>query len=630
MCGICGIVEARGKFVSCEILKGMTNAMRHRGPNEDGYYQDVEVGFGFRRLSVIDLEHGHQPMTNEDSLIWVVFNGEIYNYRALREDLVGLGHRFRTNADTEVLVHLYEEYGMEFITRLRGMFAFAIYDKRSGDVFLVRDYFGIKPLYYSINDGVLAFASELRSLFASRQVSRNINPQSLWDYFTFQYVPDPDTMFSDVSKLPPAHYMHFKNGTASLHRYWSITFQPDESKPLEYFTEQIESALRDSVKVHMQSDVPVGAFLSSGIDSSAIVALMRESKQNVKTFSIGFENARAGMNELEEARRTASYLGTEHVGIHVSTREFQMRLEALISALEEPIGDASALALYYLSERAREDVTVVLSGEGADELFGGYPIYHEPISLQMFRFMPNWLRESAKAVSNAMPVGMKGKSFLHRGSLPLERRFIGNAQLLQEDRKQQLLRINPFDVQTSFARTDSIYQTIEQTDEITKMQLVDLNLWLPGDILAKADKMTMANSIEQRVPFLDKKVFEVAARIPAKYRIAGAQTKFALRRAMQGILPAETCRRPKLGFPVPTRNWIRSEMRDFVWDILVSDIASDVLNHTTLCLMMEEHCDGIKDWGRELWAAVTFLLWYESFIHMPSLNAFAKEYAAVK
>lgn len=592
----------------------MTRAMQHRGPNDDGYYNHGHVGFGFRRLSIIDLQHGHQPMSNEDSSVWVVFNGEIYNYKSLRADLIARGHQFKTDSDTEVLVHLYEEYGIAFVTRLRGMFAFAIHDKRSGDVFLVRDYFGIKPLYYSFSDGELSFASELRSLFASGKVSRTIQPQSLWDYFTFQYVPDPDTMFSDVHKLPPAHYMHFKQGVVTLQRYWKIAFQPDESKPLEYFTEQIESKLRDSVRAHMQSDVPVGAFLSSGIDSSSVVALMRESQREVRTFSIGFENARTGMNELEQARRTAEALGTTHVGIEVSARDFQARLEDLIYALEEPIGDASALALYYVSERAREDVTVVLSGEGADELFGGYPIYHEPVSLNMFRKMPGWLRHSAGSLSNLLPAGTKGKSFLHRGSLPIERRFIGNAQLFQEDAKRKLLYVNADDMRSSFSRSDEVYRELKGYDEITKMQMVDLNLWLPGDILAKADKMTMANSIEQRVPFLDRDVFELASTIPAKYRIASGQTKYAFRQAMRGILPAEVCNRPKLGFPVPTRNWIRKEMRDFVWDVISSDIAGHLVNHTTLCLMMDEHCEGTRDWGRELWAAVTFLLWYETFL----------------
>ncbi len=615
MCGICGIVEKTAKHVDETELYRMTDAMIHRGPDDEGYFVHQGVGLGFRRLSIVDIAHGNQPLCNETQTVWVVFNGEIYNYKPLRNQLTALGHRFRTDTDTEVIVHLYEEKGIDLLQELRGMFAMAIYDLASDELYLARDYFGIKPLYYAQQDGALLFASELKSILASQRVARAVSAPSLWNYLTFQYVPDPDTMFQGIFKVPAAHYLQFQRGNLRLHRYWKAEFSPDESRPLSYFVEGIEAKLRDSVANHLTGDVPRGAFLSSGIDSSTIAALMTE-REPLQTFTVGFEEAPEKHDELTLARKMAEHLGSQHHEVRVSAKTYLQQLPRLMYSLEDPIADASAMGLYFVAEAAREHVTVVLSGEGADEIFGGYPIYHEPVSLRMFDYIPATLRFGLGKVAQRLPYGLKGRSFLMRGSVPLESRFLGNANIFADDAKRRLLPPRePFsDLKDSYSAIAGLYRENQSHDDITRMQLIDINTWLPGDILMKADKMTMANALELRVPFLDRELFEFAATVPAKYRIAAGTTKYALRQAAARIVPHWMSTRPKLGFPVPIRRWICTDMLEFIHDLFASGAAREFINREYALVLLQEHCSGRRDRARELWTVVTFLLWYDIFL----------------
>ena len=613
MCGICGIVHSKDQGVDSELLRSMAQAMVHRGPDDDGYLVNGNIGLGFRRLSIVDLEHGHQPMSNEDESVWVVFNGEIYNHQSLRQILIDKGHQFRTHADTEVIVHLYEEEGIRCLESLRGMFGIAIADLRTREVFLARDYFGIKPIYYSQFEGSLLFASELRSVLAGRPGHRSVDKQAAWDYFTFQYVPQPESMVEGVKKLPPAHYAHFRDGQITIHRYWSPTFAPDESKPLSYFVEGVQHHLSESVRLHLQADVKVGSFLSSGVDSSAIVALASKF-QDMMTFSVGFEDMRSGVKELDLASQTASLLHTDHHDITVSAKEFLEQLPSVMASLEEPLGDPSAFGLYFVSKLATEFVTVVLSGEGADEIFGGYPIYHEPISLQMFDSVPASLKRGLRSFAAALPYGMRGRSFLLRGTTPLERRFIGNISVFRDDTKEAMLKALASDerVVSSYHVTDPVYERYPSFDPITRMQLLDLNTWLPGDILFKADKMTMAHSLELRVPFLDRGVFDFAATIPTRYRV-NQEGKYTFRQAAKAWLPNTITERPKLGFPVPYREWLKSWHRH-VWDIFSASPVREWFSADLVEKMLKEHYEGTRDHGRELWTLLTFLVWHSAVI----------------
>lgn len=613
MCGICGVIEQFETSVERTVLQRMMDAMVHRGPDQQDLVTHRNVGLGFCRLSIIDLEHGSQPISNEDGSIWMICNGEIYNYKSLRSELMGRGHQFRSESDIEVIIHLYEEKGIQCIHDLRGMFAIALWDSRKNELFLIRDFFGIKPLYYTHQNGKIVFSSELKSILAGLDSVPTIHEQALWDYFTFQYVPDPLSMIDGIRKIPPGHYLKVSTSGWTLLQYFTPSFDPDMDKSLSYFTQGIETRLRESVRLHMQADVPYGAFLSSGVDSSAIVALMREYTPSLRTFSIGFEGAPDALNELQYTSIHAKYFDTIHTEILLKPSEFRDQLANLVWNLDEPIADPSAMALFYVSRLAKKYVKVVLSGEGSDEIFAGYPIYHEPISLQIFKYMPEWCRQQLHSLANFIPNGIKGKSFLQRGAMPIERRFVGNAFIFSEERKANLFASDEFAnrMEHSFRITDPLYDKASNVDEITKMQCIDLNTWLPGDILMKADKMSMANSLELRVPFIDKELFHFARTIPAKYRISGHTTKYIFREAMRSILPASIYNRPKLGFPVPTRYWLRDEMKHFAWDILNSNSATEFFNKNYLTDLMISHQSMKADRSREIWSILTFLLWHD-------------------
>jgi len=629
MCGICGLYSKKNYYnnhieandnsnkheqENQQLLEKMTSQIIHRGPDDFGYHITGPVGLGFRRLSIIDLAGGHQPLSNEDGTIWISFNGEIYNYQELRDELTMKGHVFRTDSDTEVIVHLYEELGAKCAERLRGMFAFMIWDGKRNRLCGARDPFGIKPLYYVNTDKRFAFASEIKCLLQVSEYTAEVDEQSFLNYLTFQYVPDPMTMFKDIKKVPAAHFFTIENDELKLEQYWSVEFRPDESKDLSYFVEGIRDVMRDSVKAHLVSDVPRGAFLSSGIDSSSIVALVKEI-EDVSTFTVGFDCGK--YNETHYARETANYIGTKHQDLTITADMFWTNLPRLIWHQDEPVADPAAIALYFVAKIASEQITVVLSGEGADEIFGGYNIYHEPESLRLFQYLPPSMRKTLADVATILPNGMKGKSFLQRGAKTVEERFYGNAFIFNEAEKRNLSTLDGCFFQYYHKPQDitaAIYQRAKGYDDVTKMQYLDLHTWLPGDILMKADKMTMANSLELRVPFLDKRVFEFAATIPTKYRIHNGTTKYALREAMKQILPEPVANRKKLGFPVPTRDWLRTGFYQPVKELIIDSQTDHLLDKNVVLQLLEMHKSGKADVSRKLWTIIVFMLWHRIFI----------------
>lgn len=620
MCGIAGLMYFSEREPSIEQLKKMTDIIDHRGPDDSGFWTDPGIGLGFRRLSIIDLQEGHQPLANEDDSVWIVFNGEIYNYKELRKELEEKGHQFRTQSDTETIVHLYEEYGRECVKKLRGMFGFVIWDRRKKMLFGARDHFGIKPFYYSTSPDRFVFGSEIKSLLAAGECGQAVEREAFFNYLTFQYVPEPLTMFAGIRKLPPGHTVTITpDGDMSIERYWDPMFEP-VSRTFEDYVEEIREKLKDSVIHHMQSDVERGCFLSSGIDSTTIASYMR-SIEPIRTFSVGFEGAN---NETVIARETAQALGTEHYDKIISEKDFFASVPKAVWHQDEPVADPSAIALYHVAELARQHVTVVLSGEGADELFGGYRIYREPLALRPLSWLPLPVKRLLHRMAAWLPAGVPGKNYLLRGTTPLEERFLGNAKIFTDDMKaeivqggRELLReyIRPVQVAEPF------YSRTRHLDPVSRMQYIDMNLWLPGDILMKADKMTMAHSLELRVPFLDKELFELARKIPADYRLQEGTTKYIFRKAMEGIIPEFILQRPKLGFPVPMRDWLKGKSGDTVLEQIKSGGIGDFVNLGTVEEMARKHRQGEGDYARRLWVLYVFALWHTTYMMGHSENA---------
>ncbi len=608
MCGFCGIFKEQGP-VDESLLTSMREQMRHRGPDEGKNHVDGSMGMGFRRLKIIDLYTGQQPMTNEKKDLWLVYNGEIYNYQELRKKLQAQGHHFSTSSDAEVILHLYEEYGTACLQHLRGMFAFALWDKNNRSLFAARDRFGIKPFYYVEKKGQFAFSSEIKALLNNPEFSAELEDKAFLDYLTFQYVPDPRTLFSGIFRLPPAHYLVKTPGQpARISRYWKMEFNP-EKRPLSHFTEGIQEKLREAVRLHLRSDVPRGAFLSSGVDSAIIAALVREIEP-VSTFSVGY--AESEYSELEEARATAAYLGTEHHEYIIGPEEFLQHLPALIWHFDEPVADPAAISLYFVARMASQKVTVTLSGEGADEVFGGYGIYREPAALSPVQHLPAPIRHYLFQAGQLLPAGVPGKSYLYRARRPLEDRFLGNAFIFTPREKEQLT--GRTGTPSPHRLTAPLYHQVAHLDDIARMQYIDLNLWLPGDILMKADKMTMANSLELRVPYLDHFLFEFAATIPPQFRVRGRTTKLALREAFKETLPDEAVYRPKRGFPVPTGQWMRRrDFQNLFLELLASN-GGKYFNRDLVRGLLIKHTQRKENLGRKLWTILVFLLWHDTFI----------------
>jgi len=547
----------------------MGETLFHRGPDEAGMHTAPGVGLGMRRLSIIDLKTGHQPLHNEDRSVWVVFNGEIYNYRELTVDLLARGHHFATASDTETLVHLYEEHGADCVRHLRGMFAFALWDSRKQTLLLARDRLGIKPLYYAQTPRGVVFGSELRALIASSWVRRGVDPRGLAAYLRFGYVPDPLSILEGVAKLPPGHVLLAREGQAGApQRYWEPTSHFRHSdEPLDEAEAgaRLWALIGDAVRSHLVSDVPVGAFLSGGVDSSAVVGLMaREVGLPVKTFSVGFRES--GFNEAPYARRVADWFGTEHYELIATPQDLGL-LEDVLDACDEPFADASAIPTYLVSRLARQHVKVVLSGDGGDELFAGYDRYVVDRRERRFGMLGDLgLGAPLRFVSDALPEGARGKNFLRHFSLPRMERYLDAISLFPDRALRDLLE--PDMASASMQLSENALRDSQGLDALSRLQDLDLRTNLPGDILTKVDRMSMAHSLEARVPLLDHPLVEFACRLPASLRMGGGQTKYLLRRILHGRVPDEVLARPKWGFGVPIRSWFGERLRGFFRDRL--------------------------------------------------------------
>ncbi|MBO5649554.1 MAG: asparagine synthase (glutamine-hydrolyzing) [Clostridia bacterium] len=594
------------------ILHAMTDRIIHRGPDMEGHALDGYAALGFRRLSIIDLsEAGAQPMENEDGTVVLVFNGEIYNFEELRTQLLSAGHTFRSHTDSEVLVHGYEEYGTEVLSRLRGMFAFVIYDKRQSLLFGARDIFGIKPHYYVQNsDGTFLFGSEIKSFLAHPSFERAVNPEALRAYLTFQYSCGEDTFFRGVKKLPAAHYYIYKDGSLTTGSYWNPVFEKDD-KTFEEFVEDTDKCIRESVAAHRISDVRVGAFLSGGVDSSYITAALMPDE----TFSVGFnQDGDKFFDETDYARELSDLLGIRNIKKIITPEECFAAFSDIQYHMDEPQSNPSSVPLYFLAKLAREHVTVVLSGEGADELFAGYDWYADTKEVRTFkRIVPSCIRRTLASLVRPLPP-FKGRSFLLRASGRPEDYFMGQALVFSADEATSILQPAYKHGPTADEIVAGVYARIKDRDELTKKQFLDMHLWLPGDILLKADKMSMAHSLELRVPFLDKHVMEQAERIPAEYKVNDIDTKYVLRQAANRTLPEAWANRKKAGFPTPIRHWLRKEpFYRHVKAYFDAPYAAEFFDTAALHTLLDDHYAGRANNGRKIWTVFTFLVWYERF-----------------
>ena len=601
MCGIAGFISpARADAAA---LVPMLARIAHRGPDGQGTFVEGPAALGHCRLAIIDLQGGAQPLYSEDKNFVVVFNGEIYNYRELTAELTALGHTFATRTDTEVLLHGWEQWGRELLPRLRGMFAFALWDRRAQVLFCARDMFGIKPLYYCrCADGTLLFAGEIKAFLDHPSFEKQLNTAQLPLYLSCQYSPGRDTFFAGVQKLLPGHFLEFSEGIVRTTRWVQPAFLPGDTPPAP---DELEAVLRQSAEAHKIADVEVAGFLSGGVDSAYLTALARPAR----TYTISY--AEPKYDESFPARALARNLGLRNRVRCISPGEFWDAVPAVQYHMDEPMADAAAVALYFLNREAARDVKVVLSGEGADELFGGYNIYRDPFTARWYNRLPPWLRSGLGAAASLLPPG-PGVNFLVRRGLSLEERYFGPTALLTEREKRRLLPGYEGDGDP-VCLTESIWDMTEDQDPVTRMQQVDLQLWLAGDILLKADKMSMAHSLELRVPYLDKEVFALAAALPAAAKANARMTKIALRQAAARTLPPAAAARKKLGFPVPVRDWLRQEpYTSRVRAVFSRPAAGEFFNVRLLHTMLNHHLHGGDCW-RQIWCVYSFLIWYEQF-----------------
>ena len=608
MCGFVGFTN----YIADDglVLSQMMDKIVHRGPDSSGSYIDRDIALGFRRLSIIDLEGGDQPMLNEDRTMVLCFNGEIYNFEELRKELIKEGHVFSSRADSEVVLHGFEQWGQDVVNHLRGMFAFVVFNKNDGTIFGARDIFGIKPFYYAISENSFLFGSEIKAFLPHPEFNKKLNEQALAHYLSFQYSPDEETFFKGVFKLLPAHSFVFKNGVIEKKRY----FKPEFNKipgVLDFYADEVDKTVRESVTAHKIADVEVGSFLSSGIDSSYIA----EAAKVDKTFTVGFEsNEGDRYNEIGFAKTFADTIGVENISKVITPEEYWSTFPKIQYHMDEPLADPAAIALYFVSKLASEHVKVVMSGEGADELFGGYRIYQEPLTLTFYDRLPFAIRKAVSKVCEYLPK-VHGVNYLIRRGKKIEERYIGNANIFSKNERDSILK-SDIAKQTPAPKTlcDKFYDEIASKDDVTKMQYLDINMWLMGDILLKADKTSMANSLELRVPFLDKKVLELALTIPLECRVNTVTTKLALRRAAEKTLPRVTAQKDKLGFPVPIREWLRQEeYYTIVKEQFTSSVAQQYFNVDKLLKLLELHKSGKQDASRKIWTVYTFLVWYNEY-----------------
>ena len=604
MCGIAGFIAGHGA-ANAAALAPMLARIAHRGPDGQGTFVEGPAALGHCRLAIIDLEGGAQPLYSEDKNLVVVFNGEIYNYRALTAELTALGHTFATRTDTEVLLHGWEQWGRELLPRLRGMFAFALWDRRAGVLFCARDMFGIKPLYYCrCADGTLLFASEIKAFLDHPSFAKRLNTAQLPLYLSCQYSPGRDTFFAGVQKLLPGHFLEFSDGIVRTTRWVQPAFLPGDApvSPAE-----IEEVLRDSAAAHKVADVEVAGFLSGGVDSAYLTALARPAR----TYTISY--AEPKYDESFPARALARSLGVRNRVRRISPGEFWDAVPAVQYHMDEPQSNPSSVPLYFLAQLAREEVTVVLSGEGADEIFAGYEWYADTPAMEKFKRLPLGVRRAAAAAAKKLPY-FKGKNFLLKCSERPEDYFFGQALVFPEDEASAVLQPAYDNGPLAHELAAPFYARVKGQDEVTKKQYLDMNMWLPGDILLKADKMCMAHSLELRVPFLDKKVLEFAETVPVDYRIQGTDTKIVMRHAANKTLPDEWANRPKKGFPVPIRYWLREEKYyNIVKEYFTSDYAAVFFKPDALMKLLDDHFHERANNQRKIWTVFTFLVWYKRF-----------------
>ena len=582
----------------------MADLIKHRGPDSDGYYTDDDIALGFRRLSIIDLEGGTQPIYNEEKDKLIFFNGEIYNYKYLKEDLIEKGHKFSTNTDTEVVLHGYEEYKEDFLLMLRGMFAFVIYDLKTKELFGARDFYGIKPLYYAQMKDSFMFGSEIKSFLGHPKFKKELNRDMLEQYLTFQYSVGSDTFFKNVYKLIPGHYFKYKNGKLDIKRYYEIKFEPNNKRTLEEWEKGIREVIDDSILAHKVSDVEVGSFLSSGVDSSLIATL-----SNVdKTFTVGYSNKK--YSEIDYAKDLSKKINVTNISKEITKEEYFEKFPMIEYYFDEPLADPSAVALYFVANIASQHVKVALSGEGSDEIFGGYNIYHEPYSVSWYYKIPYFIRRLIGIC--VYPLRRhRGFNFLYRRSRKLEDRYIGNAFMFEPVEVKKILSYKT-GKKTYKDFTKPFYDKCKNYDDVTKMQYIDFNFWLIGDILLKADKMSMANSLEVRVPYLDRILINYAKELPTKYKIKDGQTKYAFRKVANEVLESKFADKKKLGFPVPIREWIKEEdIYNKIKDTFSR--SSEFFKVDEIIKLLDEHKEGKKDNSRKIWTIYSFLVWYDEY-----------------
>ena len=606
MCGIAGFmgqVENRA-----DVIRNMTEVITHRGPDSDGFFTDDNISMGFRRLSIIDLGAGHQPIYNEDKSLVLTFNGEIYNYKDLRKELIAKGHKFYTDTDSEVLVHGFEEWKEDMLPKLRGMFGFAIYNTKDNSLFIARDFFGIKPMHYTQIGNDFVYASEIKSILEYPKFEKKFNRKALDSYLSFQYAVPPETFFEGVYCLMPGHYLWYKDGEVETTRYFEARFNPNEEMTEEEAVDRIEKVFENSVNAHKIADVEVGCFLSSGVDSSYVSTYFADQK----TFTVGFDFGEK-YNEISWAKNLSEKIGVEHHTHLISSEEFWDAVPTVQYHMDQPLADPSCIALYFVSRLASHYVKVVLSGEGADELFGGYTCYNDPRVFKIYQtIVPHCIRKAIRAICRKLP-DIKGRDYLIRACDKLEERYIGNAFMYDYKQKHELLK-DPSIATRPQDLTRKYYYRCRKYDDVTKMQYLDINMWMVGDILLKADRMSMANSLELRVPFLDKEVFKVASSLPTKLRCNKHNTKYAMRKAAVRHMPEATAEKEKLGFPVPTRVWLRDEKYyNVVKTKFKGKTAEKFFNTDVLVSWLDSHFSGKEDNSRRVWTIYVFLVWYDIY-----------------
>lgn len=617
MCGIVGFTNSIDN--SNTVIEKMMDRIKHRGPDAEGKYVDDGIALGHRRLSIIDVSsQGDQPIFNEDKSLVLIFNGEIYNYHDIRKKLVESGHIFMTNTDSEVLIHGYEEYGEKLLDMLRGMFSFVIWNKKSRELFGARDFFGIKPLYYAQMENTFMFGSEIKSFLEHPHFKKELNENVLETYLTFQYSPTNETFFKNVYKLPPAHYFRYKDGKLDIKRYWDVHFNPDEKPDLNEWAGKISDVFHDSVRAHKIADVEVGSFLSSGVDSSYVAAVADVDK----TFTVGFGSDEK-YNEISWATEFSAAINKENNNKVISAEEYWSSLPMIQYHMDEPLADPAAVALYFVCNIASDKLKVVLSGEGADEIFGGYNVYSDPDGTAYDK-LPRTVKKCIGSLAQKLPA-KRGVNFFVRKGKDVEERFIGNAYMFTPEERKKLLKIHT-SAPDPQKITKPFYDNVKDADDVTKMQYLDLHLWMAGDILLKADKMSMANSLELRVPFLDKEVMSLAEKIPTRYRVTHDDitdektkyiTKYAMRLAAKNDTPkqtAKTAAKKKLGFPVPIRVWLKEDKYyNLVRITFEGESSKKFFNTQQLITLLDDHKNGKCDNSRKIWTVFIFLVWYKVY-----------------